>query len=191
MRVMSKTCCSSEEEPVLIQKNRREADSGCCGSDHSHDNGHSHGEAATQGPGIFRMFLPALLSLILLLSALALDHMVPQSWFQGWPKIIWYVLAYLPVGLPVIRDAINSIRYSDFFSEFFLMSLATFGAFAIGEYPEAVAVMLFYSVGEAIQGLAVRRARGNIKSLLDQRPDQVTVRRENKTVVLRAEEAKI
>src|SRR5690606_28248763 len=150
-KVMSKTCCSSEEEPVLIQKNKRETDSGCCGSDHSHD-GHSHGDSDSHGPGIFRMFLPAILSLVLLLSALALDHLVTQSWFQGWPRIIWYVLAYLPVGLPVIRDAINSIRYSDFFSEFFLMSLATFGAFAIGEYPEAVAVMLFYSVGEAIQG---------------------------------------
>src|SRR5690606_19222307 len=188
---MSKTCCSSGEEAVLIQKNQRESGGDCCGPDHSDGNGHSHGEDASQGPGIFRMFLPALLSLILLLSGLALDHLVPQSWFRGWPRIICYVLAYFPVGLPVIRDAINSIRYSDFFSEFFLMSLATFGAFAIGEYPEAVAVMLFYSVGEAVQGLAVRRARGNIKSLLDQRPDQVTVLRGNKPVTLRAEEAEI
>lgn len=188
---MSKTCCGTGEEPVSTQKCAKVSGSDCCGADQSHGNGHSHGHDDPRGTGIFRMFLPALLSLVLLLSALALDHLVPQSWFQGWPRIIWYILAYLPVGLPVIGDAIKSIRYSDFFSEFFLMSLATFGAFAIGEYPEAVAVMLFYSVGEGIQGLAVRRARGNIKSLLDQRPDLVTVLRGDKAVTIRAEEAKI
>lgn len=137
------------------------------------------------------MFRPAAISMMLLLLALVLDHGVPQSWFGGWVRIIWYLAAYLPVGLPVIRDALASIRHSDFFSEFFLMALATFGAIALGEYPEAVAVMLFYSVGEAIQGLAVKRAKGNIKSLLDQRPEQVTVLREGHSKRIRAEDALI
>ena len=137
------------------------------------------------------MFLPALISLALLLSALCLDHLLPQAWFQGWPRILWYGAAYLPVGLPVVRDALHSIRYNDFFSEFLLMSIATFGAFALGEYPEAVAVMLFYSVGEAFQDLAVRRAKGNIKALLDQRPDQVTVLRGTDSLRIRAEDAHI
>lgn len=101
------------------------------------------------------------------------------------------MLAYLPVGLPVIKEAMHSIRYSDFFSEFFLMTIATVGAFAIGEYPEAVAVMLFYSVGEVFQSMAVNRAKGNIKTLLDQRPDEVTVLENQIPKTIKAEKAKI
>ncbi len=99
--------------------------------------------------------------------------------------------AYIPVGLPVLKDAINSIRYSDFFSEFFLMSIATLGAFAIGEYPEGVAVMLFYSVGEVFQAMAVQRAKKNIKGLLDQRPDEITILENNIPRVIKAETAKV
>src|SRR5690606_40764387 len=83
------------------------------------------------------------------------------------------------------------IGKGDVFSEFFLMGIATIGAFAIGEYPEGVAVMLFYAVGETFQGLAVARARGNIKALLDQRPDEVTVVDGDRLTSIRAEEAKI
>ena len=64
----------------------------------------------------------------------------------------WYLLAYLPVGLPVMKEAWGSILQKDIFSEFTLMSIATLGAFYIGEYPEGVAVMLFYSLGEMFQG---------------------------------------
>jgi Cd2+/Zn2+-exporting ATPase len=67
---------------------------------------------------------------------------------------------------PVLKDAYKSIIKGDVFSEFFLMSIATIGAFAIGEYPEGVAVMLFYAVGEVFQSMAVTRAKGNIKALL-------------------------
>ena len=71
------------------------------------------------------------------------------------------------------------------------MGIATLGAFAIKEYPEGVAVMLFYAVGENFQSLAVQRAKANIKSLLDQRPDEATVIRADKTIVLPAKEVKI
>ena len=71
------------------------------------------------------------------------------------------------------------------------MSIATLGAFAIGEYPEAVAVMLFYSVGEVFQTLAVKRAKLNIKTLLDQRPDEVTVLKDNQAITLKAEAVNI
>lgn len=77
------------------------------------------------------------------------------------------------------------------FSEFFLMSIATIGAFIIGEYPEGVAVMLFYSVGEVFQTLAVSRAKSNIKALLDQRPDEVTILENNTPRTISAKEAKI
>jgi len=95
------------------------------------------------------------------------------------------------VGLPVLRDAFDSIRKSDFFSEFFLMSIATIGAFAIGEFPEGVAVMLFFAVGEVFQTLAVQRAKTNIKTLLDQRPDEVTVVKDNQSTTVKAESVEI
>jgi Cd2+/Zn2+-exporting ATPase len=71
------------------------------------------------------------------------------------------------------------------------MSIATVGAFAIGEYPEGVAVMLFYSVGEVFQGLAVKRAKANIKSLLDQRPDEVTILQNNEAKTIKAASANV
>ncbi|WP_373567435.1 heavy metal translocating P-type ATPase [Chryseobacterium sp. WG23] len=71
------------------------------------------------------------------------------------------------------------------------MGIATIGAFAIGEYPEGVAVMLFYAVGEVFQSMAVTRAKGNIKALLDQRPDEVTVIKNNQPKTIKAKEAKI
>lgn len=76
-----------------------------------------------------------------------MDSYFPQEWFIGWMRIIWYCVAYLPVGFPVLREVFESIKNGQVFSEFLLMSIATIGAFAIGEYPEGV-VMLFYSVVE-------------------------------------------
>jgi Zn2+/Cd2+-exporting ATPase len=86
-----------------------------------------------------------------------------------------YLSAWLPVGWPVFRQALTKVREGDIFTEFLLMSLASFGAFYIGEFPEAVAVMLFYAIGELFQGAAVRRARSNIRALLDVRPTTARV----------------
>ena len=99
--------------------------------------------------------------------------------------------AYAPVGLPVIKEAIESIVKGDVFSEFLLMTIATVGAFVIAEYPEGVAVMLFYAVGETFQTLAVTRAKSNIKALLDQRPDEVTILENNIPKTIKAAQAKI
>ncbi|GHT07599.1 cadmium/zinc/cobalt-transporting ATPase [Bacteroidia bacterium] len=88
-----------------------------------------------------------------------------------WIRFIWYLLAYFPVGLPVLKEAWESIREKDIFSEYLLMSIATIGAFFIGEYPEGVAVMLFYAIGEHFQDAAIDRAKKNIGDLLDVRPE--------------------
>src|SRR5690606_37088759 len=135
----------------------------------------AHTHIHTAQDKLFRMFLPAAISMLLLLLGIALDNWLPQTWFSGWVRGAWYTVAYIPVGIPVLREAIGSIGKGNIFSEFFLMGIATIGAFAIGEYPEGVAVMLFYAVGEVFQGMAVSKAKSNIKSLLDQRPDEVTV----------------
>ncbi|WP_018621691.1 heavy metal translocating P-type ATPase [Spirosoma luteum] len=130
---------------------------------------------AKKGPDqVWRTYAPAAISLVLLLAGIALDYYA-KSWFKDPSRLLWYVLAYLPVGWPVLRRAVSSIGKGELFTEFFLMGVATLGAFGIREYPEGVAVMLFYTIGELFQDAAVLRARRSIKALLDVRPDEVTV----------------
>ena len=117
----------------------------------------------------------------------AIDFFDAFPSFTGWIRILWYVVAYIPVGFPVIIEGWKSIKNGDFFTEFFLMSIATLGAFAIGEYPEGVAVMLFYAVGELFQNAAVNRAKGNIKALLDVRPNEALVHRDGDFVSVNPE----
>lgn len=191
---MSKECCSTDDNPSKIKQNSPVAEHGNENHDHDPDHGHEHDHDHShdmEGKTAFQLFLPSVISFVLLMTGLALDYWLKPDWFTGWLRIALYLLAYLPVGVPVIKEAIHSIRYSDFFSEFFLMTIATVGAFAIGEYPEAVAVMLFYSVGEVFQSMAVNRAKGNIKTLLDQRPDEVTVLENQIPKTIKAEKAKI
>lgn len=157
-------------------------------NEHSDDDGNDH---SSGNDSTFKMFLPAIISLVLLLIAIVLDNWFPQSWFTGWVRITFYLVAYIPVGFPVVKEAFESITKGEIFSEFLLMSIATIGAFAIGEYPEGVAVMLFYAVGEVFQTLAVKRAKANIKTLLDQRPDEVTILENNEAKTIKAESAKI
>lgn len=136
-------------------------------------------------------YAPSIISFILLLSAIVIDNFIEQNWFSGYTRIVWYVISYLPVGIPVILDAGKAMLKKDIFSEFFLMSIATIGAFVIGEYPEGVAVMLFYAVGELFQSAAVKRAKGNIKALLDVRPDSANVLRNGNFSVVKPESVSI
>ena len=170
---MSASCCGNDNpkqaKPLISPNNEHDG--------HNHGAGHSdddHGDASS-----FKTYLPAIGSLLMLLLGLAFDHYFKWALFTGMPRTIWYTVAYLIVGLPVLREAWAAMLKKDFFNEFSLMSAATLGAFAIGEYPEGVAVMLFYAVGELFQSAAVNRAKGNIKALLDVRPNTVDVFRNN------------
>ena len=191
-----KQICCTEEEKIykkagateILKPELTHDHSDHDGHDHDDEDGHDHSQIDSSP---WKMFLPSIISFILLLIALYFDHLLKPDWFTDWIRIGWYVIAYLPVGLPVLKEALGSILKGAFFSEFFLMGIATVGAFAIGEYPEGVAVMLFYSVGEVFQTLAVSRAQANIKSLLDQRPDEVTVLRDNKPETIKAETVSI
>ena len=91
-------------------------------------------------------------------------------------QIILYILSYLIVGFEVVKKAIMNIFHGEFFHENFLMSIATIGAFAIKEFPEAVAVMLFYQIGEYFQSYAVKKSRKSIASLMDIRPDYANLK---------------
>ncbi|MFZ4862809.1 heavy metal translocating P-type ATPase [Sphingobacterium sp. Mn56C] len=179
--------CSPHSKAVKGAGNTTASASCCCSAEHDDDDSapndeHDH----SAGGSTLRMFAPALISFALLAIGLCFDHVYKVAWFVGVPRFIWYLLAYIPVGFPVLFDAWKSILRGNFFSEFFLMGIATIGAFIIGVFPEGVAVMLFYAVGETFQGLAVRRAKSNIKALLDQRPDTATVIRNGSPQVLPA-----
>jgi Cd2+/Zn2+-exporting ATPase len=126
----------------------------------------------------------------MLMIGIALDYF-NVTFFKDWLRIVWYGIAYLPVGLPVVKDGWESIKKGDVFTEFFLMSLATIGAFVIGEYPEGVAVMLFYAVGELFQNAAVNRAKGNIKALLDVRPKEANVFRDGDYTSVSPDDVKV
>ena len=141
---------------------------------------------AKKGPEqTWRTYAPALISLVLLVGGMALDNYA-KAWFKDPIRLIGYVAAYLPVGWPVLRRAWSGLVHGNVFTEFFLMGVATLGAFAIREYPEGVAVMLFYTIGELFQDAAVLRARRSIKALLDVRPDEVTVLRNGQVQTVKA-----
>ena len=102
-----------------------------------------------------------------------------------------YILSYLIVGTQIVWKAIRNILRGKVFDENFLMAVATLGAFGIGEFPEAVAVMLFYQVGELFQSYAVDKSRKSITSLMDIRPDFAHVKRENNIIRVSPDDVKI
>lgn len=141
----------------------------CCAQEHTQ----SKNETSHANP--LKDYWKIALSATLLLGGISMNAADYAFFQEKTVTIIWYLLAYLPVGLPVMKEAWESIKEKDLFSEFTLMSIATLGAFYIGEYPEGVAVMLFYSVGELFQAKAVNKAKRSISALLDVRPETATV----------------
>lgn len=140
---------------------------------------HSHHEHEEEN--VIKAFLGPIFSFILLIAGILMSHFQVKL-FIGNPafEICWYLVAFLPVGWPVVREAVENITEGDVFNEFFLMAIASIGAFCIGEYAEGVGVMLFYSVGEILQDRAVDRAKGNISRLLDKRSDRARVERDGR-----------
>lgn len=148
--------------------------------EHAHDDhDHDHGSAADNSGGIWRTHWALLLALVLLFLELGLQFGT-NTHLPLVARLAINIVAYLLAGHNVLRLAFRKMLRFDFFNEFFLMSVATLGAFAIGAYSEGVAVMVFYSIGEWVQDTAVSRAKGSIKALLDIRPDTVTVIRNGK-----------
>ncbi|WP_217697215.1 heavy metal translocating P-type ATPase [Macellibacteroides fermentans] len=138
----------------------------------------------------WKQYIPVSISLLMLLVGIAMDNFIPDI-FNGYLRLGLYIIAYIPVAFPVFREAVETIKEKDFFTEFTLMGMATLGAFIIGEYPEGVAVMVFYTIGELFQDSAVNRAKRNIKALLDVRPDTATVYRNDSYQTISPEEVEI
>ncbi|MEH6658569.1 heavy metal translocating P-type ATPase [Leeuwenhoekiella marinoflava] len=150
---------------------------------------HNHADLDHHGTG-FKTYIPGIFSFVMLVTGIALDYF-EVDFFNEYIRLAWYIVAYIPVGFPVMKEGWESIRQGDFFTEFLLMSIATIGAFALGEYPEGVAVMLFYAVGELFQHAAVDKAKGNIKALLDVRPNEALVFRQDKFTAVDPDEVTV
>lgn len=156
-------------------------------TEHTHSEEHSHGDSHEKSP-----YLYPIISLILLLLGIGLDYFYKNlSFWNEATRIIFYGIAFLLVGWDVLKIATQNLISGNIFTEFFLMSIATLGAFYIGEYPEGVAVMLFYAIGELFQGAAVSQAKKNIKALLDIRPNTANVFRENTWQISKPETIKV
>ena len=127
--------------------------------DHDHEHHHNHGADNTK---------PLMIGAGLFVAGLMLNHMD-----QGWLSLVVCLLAYILLGSEVVSTALRNLTRGHVFDENFLMSVATIGAFFIGEFPEAVGVMLFYRVGEYFEHKAVERSRSQIMEAVDLRPEVV------------------
>ena len=152
------------------------------GHDHDHhDHEHDH---HSSGGTLLRLMIGAFVYAAGLILSFALGS-IP---FLG---LSFMVAAYVILGYDVVLSALRNIIKGHVFDENFLMSISTVGAFALGEYHEAVAVMLFYQIGELFQGLAVSRSRRSIAELMDIRPDHACLIRENDTITVSPDTVKI
>lgn len=146
----------------------------CCGHDHGHS--HEHGEDEEQGVMTYvRMGLSA----VGLLASI--------FWLEGTWQLVVCIAAYLLAGFSVLKEAVENISHGEIFDENFLMTIASIGAFCIGKYPEAVAVMLLYEIGEWLQDKAVGSSRASIKALVNVRPDHANLVKGDEVVTVKAE----
>ena len=157
---MSKKCCCCEDEHC--HNNEHE---------HEHNHEHEHGES-TKGK-----IISLIISAVLLVAAIVVSHIFE---FKTYIKVIMFAVPYWVAGFDVLKEAAENILHGEIFDENFLMCIASIGAFAVGEYPEAVFVMIFFGVGELFEHIATERSRKTIKSLLDIRPDTALIIKDGK-----------
>jgi len=150
-----------------------------CGHHHEHHHddecgcGHEHGDS--EAGERKRMIVRLAVSAALLAIGLLVRHLANVAWYVQLPI---FLAAYLVIGCDVVIGAVKGLLRGRVFGEAFLMSLSSIGALCIGEYPEAVAVMLFYQLGEMLEDIAVDRSRDSITDLMDIRPDHAAVQKD-------------
>lgn len=152
-------------------------DHDCCGHahehHHEHEHGHNHGCSCGCGHDHGGEERTTRDYVLMALSAAAL--IIAMLFLDGTAELIVCLISYLLVGFPVLKESFENILHGEIFDENFLMSVASIGAFCIGDYPEAAAVMLLYSVGEMLQDKAVDSSRKSIQALVSIRPDQANL----------------
>ena len=153
---------------------------------HSHSHSRVHSHSHTHGEGDTDKIKKKLLigGIIFVLGIF-----IPKTLFI--PKFAVFLVSYFIIGGDVLVSAVKNILRGQIFDENFLMSIATIGAFAIGEYPEGVAVMLFYQLGELFQGIAVNNSRKSIIALMDIRPDYANLKTDSEIKKVNPDEIKV
>ena len=170
-------CCAHDRDAHEHEHEHEHEHDGCCC-------GHDHGHEEDDGKNLLiRLGIAAVLFCVgLALNFLALPTFVPAIVFGA---------AYLVAGYRVLLEAWEGIRKGDWFGEEFLMSIASLGAFAIGEFAESCAVVILFELGEYLQGRAVAKSRGSIKQMLALRPEKVTVEKDKRLVSVAPEDVQI
>ncbi|MGN1202073.1 MAG: heavy metal translocating P-type ATPase [Eubacterium sp.] len=166
----------------------------CCEQEHHHDDGcgcghdHEH-EELNKKDFAFKVAAGG----ILLVAGYILNELAERAVIDipAFVYLLCFGLSYLIVGFSIIKEAVEGIIHGDVFNENFLMSVASIGAFAVGEYTEGCAVMFLFTIGEFLQSLAVQRSRKSIKNMLELKPQEVTVLRDGKEVVLSPEQVAV
>ena len=137
-----------------------------------------------------KMLIRILCSFVLLVAAAIVEKLLPDALPQ-WGWLLVFLAPYLLIGYDVLKEAVESIFHGQMLDEHFLMMVATVGALCVGELEEAVAVMLFYQVGELFQSYAVGKSRKSISALMDIRPDYANIERDGKLEQVDPEEIQV
>lgn len=163
----------------------------CCHNEHCHDDGcgcghdheHSH-DTENKGEFLFKVITGAVL--------LAAGYIISEfTELSDFVSLLCFGISYLLVGFSILKEAVEGIIHGNIFNECFLMAIASIGAFAIGEYTEGCAVVLLYTVGEFLQGMALGKSRKSIKDMLEMKPAAVKIMRDGQVVEIKPEEVKI
>ncbi|MFC0183175.1 Cd2+/Zn2+-exporting ATPase [Pseudarcicella hirudinis] len=179
------SCCASKEKITLVSSHKHTHNHEHEGHDHEH--GHSHEESEES---LLKSRWTLWMSLLIVLTYLLLKWGFGMAFSQN-TTFVLMAIAYLGAGYKTVWKALKLIGNANLFNEFTLMTLATLGAFYIGEYTEGVAVMLFYEIGELFQDLAVNRSKKSIKALLDVRPEKVALKKAGNFVDVNPQEVKV
>lgn len=173
----------------VIDSNKAKCTSSCCSNskyENHEEEHHGHTHEIKENNNGFLGYVKD--NLLLIIGAIVYVIALAYKSNENLLSFMLFGISYLIIGGEVILSAIKNILRGEIFDENFLMSIATIGAFFIGEYPEAVAVMLFYQIGEVFQGYAVNKSRKSISSLMDIRADYANVLRDGKEVKVSPEE---
>ena len=170
-------CCEHGHEHEHHHEHSHSHSHGCgCGCGHDHGHSHEHGGDEERG---------ALTYVRMGLSAVGL--LASIFFLEGTWQLAVCIIAYLLAGFSVLKEAVENITHGEIFDENFLMTVASIGAFCIGKYPEAVAVMLLYEIGEWLQDKAVGSSRASIEALVNVRPDHANLVKGDEVTTVKAE----
>ncbi len=161
-----------------------------CGHEHHHGNdcgcGHDHAhEEINKKDFAFKVAVGG----VLLVAGYILSELTERGVLSvpNFVYLICFGISYLIMGFGIIKEAVEGIIHGDVFNENFLMSIASLGAFAVGEYVEGCAVMFLFTIGEFLQSLAVQKSRKSIKDMLELKPQEVTIIRDGKEITVSPE----